>query len=61
MKFGEIYICRFPLTSGAQSKPRPTLVLIDLGLLITPRWSATLVRMQFAVKQFGVRRFLARR
>jgi hypothetical protein len=31
MKFGEIYICRFPFTSGAFSKPRPALVLFDLG------------------------------
>jgi mRNA interferase MazF len=32
MKFGEIFICRFPFTSGAVSKPRPALVLFDLGL-----------------------------
>ena len=31
MKFGEIHICRFPFTSGAASKPRPALVLFDLG------------------------------
>jgi len=31
MKFGEIYICRFPFTSGAASKARPALVLFDLG------------------------------
>jgi mRNA interferase MazF len=31
MKFGEIFICRFPFTSGAMSKPRPALVLFDLG------------------------------
>ncbi|MEX0614056.1 MAG: type II toxin-antitoxin system PemK/MazF family toxin [Pirellulales bacterium] len=31
MKFGDIFICRFPFTSGAISKPRPTLVLFDLG------------------------------
>ncbi len=31
MKFGEIHICRFPFTSGATSKPRPSLVLFDLG------------------------------
>jgi mRNA interferase MazF len=31
MKFGEIFICRFPFTSGAASKPRPALVLFDLG------------------------------
>ena len=32
MKFGDIFICRFPFTSGATSKPRPALVLFDLGL-----------------------------
>jgi mRNA interferase MazF len=32
MKFGDIFICRFPFTSGAISKPRPALVLFDLGL-----------------------------
>jgi hypothetical protein len=31
MKFGDIYICRFPFTSGVLSKPRPALVLFDLG------------------------------
>ena len=31
MKFGEIFICRFPFTSGLLSKPRPALVLFDLG------------------------------
>jgi hypothetical protein len=31
MKFGEIYICLFPFTSGAISKPRPALVLFDMG------------------------------
>jgi mRNA interferase MazF len=31
MKFGEVFICRFPFTSGAVSKPRPVLVLFDLG------------------------------
>ncbi len=31
MKFGEIFICRFPFTSGVLSKPRPALVLFDLG------------------------------
>jgi mRNA-degrading endonuclease toxin of MazEF toxin-antitoxin module len=29
--FGEIYICQFPFTSGQISKPRPALVLFDLG------------------------------
>jgi mRNA interferase MazF len=32
MKFGEVYICRFPFTSGVVSKPRPAMVLFDLGL-----------------------------
>ena len=31
MKFGEVFICRFPFTSGVLSKPRPALVLFDLG------------------------------
>jgi hypothetical protein len=31
MKFGDVYICRFPFTSGTFSKPRPALVLFDLG------------------------------
>jgi mRNA-degrading endonuclease toxin of MazEF toxin-antitoxin module len=29
--FGEIFICQFPFTSGGFSKPRPALVLFDLG------------------------------
>jgi mRNA-degrading endonuclease toxin of MazEF toxin-antitoxin module len=28
--FGEVFICRFPFTSGATSKLRPALVLFDL-------------------------------
>ncbi len=28
--FGEVFICQFPFTSGAVSKPRPVLVLFDL-------------------------------
>jgi mRNA-degrading endonuclease toxin of MazEF toxin-antitoxin module len=32
MNFGDIFICRFPFTSGTSSKPRPALVLFDLGL-----------------------------
>ncbi len=28
--FGGLFICRFPFTSGAFSKPRPVLVLFDL-------------------------------
>ena len=32
MKFGEIFICRFPFTSGQLSEPRPALVLFDIGL-----------------------------
>lgn len=31
MKYGEIFICRFPFTSDTTSKPRPALVLFDLG------------------------------
>ena len=45
MKFGDIFICRFPFTSGAVSKPRPALLLFDLGLDVVicritwvPRW-----------------------
>ena len=30
--FGEIFICQFPFTSGAFSKPRPVLVLFDCGV-----------------------------
>jgi mRNA-degrading endonuclease toxin of MazEF toxin-antitoxin module len=29
--FGEVFICQFPFTSGATSKPRPVLALFDLG------------------------------
>src|SRR5689334_10807259 len=29
-EFGDIYVCRFPFTSGVFSKPRPVLVLFDL-------------------------------
>jgi mRNA interferase MazF len=32
MKFGEIYLCQFPFTSGAVSKLRPSLVLFDLAV-----------------------------
>jgi len=28
--FGEIFLCQFPFTSGAVSKPRPVLVLFDM-------------------------------
>ena len=28
--FGDVYLCQFPFTSGAISKPRPVLVLFDL-------------------------------
>ncbi len=31
MKFGEVFICRFPFTSGQVSKPRPALALFDVG------------------------------
>jgi mRNA interferase MazF len=30
MRFGDVFICRFPFTSGDLSKPRPVLVLFDL-------------------------------
>jgi mRNA interferase MazF len=30
-EFGDVYVCRFPFTSGTFSKPRPVLVLFDLG------------------------------
>jgi hypothetical protein len=29
--FGEVFIVQFPFTSGAFTKPRPALVLFDLG------------------------------
>jgi mRNA-degrading endonuclease toxin of MazEF toxin-antitoxin module len=29
--FGEVFIVQFPFTSGALGKPRPVLVLFDLG------------------------------
>ena len=31
MKFGEIFLCRFPFTSGGTTKVRPSLVLFDIG------------------------------
>ena len=31
LKVGDVFICAFPFTSGQFSKPRPVLVLIDLG------------------------------
>jgi mRNA interferase MazF len=31
-EFAEIYVCRFPFTSGTFSKTRPVLVLFDLGM-----------------------------
>ena len=31
LKTGDIFICSFPFTSGEFSKPRPVLVLRDLG------------------------------
>jgi mRNA interferase MazF len=31
VKFGDVFICSFPFTSGQYSKPRPVLVLLDLG------------------------------
>jgi len=30
IKFGEIFLCQFPFTSGKVSKRRPVLVLFDL-------------------------------
>jgi mRNA interferase MazF len=30
-EFGAVCVCRFPFTSGSFSKPRPVLVLFDLG------------------------------
>lgn len=30
-RFGEIFVCRFPFTSGELSKPRPVLLLFDVG------------------------------
>jgi mRNA interferase MazF len=30
MAFGDVFICQFPFTSGATSKPRPVLVLFDV-------------------------------
>src|SRR6266436_8260673 len=32
IKFGEIFLCQFPFTSGKLSKRRPVLVLFDLPL-----------------------------
>ena len=29
-EFGDIYVCRFPFTSGTFSKPRTVLILFDL-------------------------------
>jgi mRNA interferase MazF len=29
-EFGDIYVCRFPFTSGTFSRPRPVLILFDL-------------------------------
>jgi mRNA-degrading endonuclease toxin of MazEF toxin-antitoxin module len=31
-EFGDIYVCRFPSTSGTFSKPRPVLILSDLEI-----------------------------
>ena len=31
VNFGDVFICSFPFTSGQFSKPRPVLVLLDLG------------------------------
>lgn len=32
--FGAVFICLFPFTSGATGKPRPVLVLFNLGLYL---------------------------
>ena len=31
VKFGDVYVCVFPFTSGQAAKARPALVLMDLG------------------------------
>ncbi|MGH7816247.1 MAG: type II toxin-antitoxin system PemK/MazF family toxin, partial [Candidatus Binatia bacterium] len=31
VKFGDVFICSFPFTSGQLGKPRPVLALLDLG------------------------------
>ena len=31
VKFGEVYVCVFPFTSGQNAKARPVLILMDLG------------------------------
>jgi mRNA interferase MazF len=31
VKFGDVYVCVFPFTSGQATKARPALVLMDLG------------------------------
>ncbi|MFM8805087.1 MAG: type II toxin-antitoxin system PemK/MazF family toxin [Planctomycetia bacterium] len=30
--FGDIWVCRFPFTSGKGEKARPVLVILDLGM-----------------------------
>jgi len=30
--FGDIWVCRFPFTSGQGAKARPVLVILDLGM-----------------------------
>ena len=30
--FGEVWVCRFPFTSGQEAKARPVLVIRDLGM-----------------------------
>ena len=32
VKFGDVYVCVFPFTSGQGAKARPVLILMDLGL-----------------------------
>ncbi len=31
-KFGDVYVCVFPFTSGQGAKARPVLILMDIGL-----------------------------
>ncbi|MBI2927790.1 MAG: type II toxin-antitoxin system PemK/MazF family toxin [Verrucomicrobia bacterium] len=57
-EFGEVYLCRFPFTSGESSKPRPVLVLFDIGadvvicritsVMHTSRFDVTILHWQQA-------------
>lgn len=44
--FGEVFICQFPFTSGAISKPRPALVPFELH-------QDTVICRATAVRRFG--------